>query len=85
MRKSGGGIIRHFSNIGYAFFLAQFFTWPLVQIINKVTNINNNILNIVISLIINYIVSVFLYEVVQRNGSILFEKYGNRIMKRLAK
>ena len=60
------------SGCSYAFFLAQFFTWPLLR---KLTIVNDkNILKIILSFVVCIMISIFIYEVV--------EKPSKKILKR---
>ncbi len=55
-------IIKYLSQISYCFFLAQFFVWPLIRIME----INNNVLKIVISVILCVIIAVVLNYFIEK-------------------
>jgi len=64
-------IIEYFCDISYAFFLAQFFTWKFM----KILNLSSNLVRIVISFLICFVIAVLLHE--------LIEKPLKKVLKRL--
>ena len=59
-------IVRYLSDLAYAFFLAQFFTWKLAKIIINMWGILNNILVIIITFIVCMIIAILLNAVFRR-------------------
>lgn len=63
-------IILYLSTISYAFFLAQFFVWPIM----KQININSNSLKIVISIVLCTTIAIGMHEVVERPSKTILTK-----------
>lgn len=60
-------VLPYLSKISYAFFLAQFFTWPLMhKIIDLVSD--DNLFKILVSFVITLIFSILLHEAVEVYG-----------------
>lgn len=59
-------IVRYLSELSYTFFLAQFFTWPIVNSIVDKFGITKNIIVILLCIVICTIISLLLHECVEK-------------------
>lgn len=69
-------LLLYASKLSYAFFLAQFFVWSPLQIIQKHVFKFDNIAIILISFVLNCIITIFLYEIIEK-------RFDNILKKRL--
>ena len=67
------GVINYMSKCSYAFFLAQFFTWPMVRKCTAVSD--RNIFKIILSFTICMGITILIYEII--------EKPSKKILKRI--
>lgn len=67
-------LLLYASKLSYAFFLAQFFVWSPLQIIQKHVFKFDNIAIILISFVLNCIISIILYEIVEKRLGNLVKK-----------
>ena len=67
---AGNRFVSYMSALSYAFFLAQFFVWPLsYQALNRWIGIDNNIVRIIVSFTICAGISMLLHECAERPSS----------------
>lgn len=59
-------IIRYASNVTYAFFLAQFFTWKPVEFITKYFQISSDWIKVILAFGLCVFISVFFYEIIEK-------------------
>lgn len=59
-------IIKYLSEISYSYFLAQFFTWPIVKLIIKKYQIYSNNQKILLCVIICLLIAILLHELVEK-------------------
>lgn len=62
-------ILTYLSNISYAFFLAQFFTWRTTILVLEYLNLDSNFLRISVSFGICMLTAVLLYEFIEKPTS----------------
>lgn len=63
-------LVSYSSALSYAFFLSQFFVWPLsYHIMNSWIGIDNNYMRIMVSFVICVNISIFLHECVEKPSS----------------
>ena len=55
-------IILYLSTISYSFFLAQFFVWPVMNILN----IQNNMIKIILCIALCTVISILLHECIEK-------------------
>lgn len=67
-------LIKHASNISYAFFLSQFFIWPVGVWFVEMTGFDYNWVRILFTFLLCILISVLLYEIVQNRVVGLFKK-----------
>lgn len=67
------GGVKYFSSISYAFFLAQFFTWPICREIFK-RILCGNFMHIIISIAVCTGFSILLHEIVEKPIKRLFSQ-----------
>ncbi len=58
--------INYFSSLSYSFFLAQFFTWDVTEILIDKLQMHNNISHIIISFSVCIIFAIVLHELIER-------------------
>lgn len=73
-RGKANRCLAYASNISYAFFLAQFFTWPPIKVLTRKQGNNNNAIKIVSSFLLCIMISVFFHEVIEKRGAAYIRK-----------
>lgn len=58
--------VRYLSDISYAFYLSQFFIWPIVQRAVQVTGLNTTVFKCALSLFIGILFSVLMHELIEK-------------------
>lgn len=60
------GMLNYLSSISYAFFLAQFFVWPIMRNVIEHTSIDNNIFKIVMCVVLCFGGAVIIHEIIEK-------------------
>lgn len=58
--------ISYFGKVSYAFFLSQFYVWPITRFLIRYAGWDNNLLRIFVSLTLCILISIMMYELIQR-------------------
>lgn len=70
-------VLQYFGKISYAFFLVQYFAWPIGKIAIRAFGYDSNLFRIFLTFSFCVLVSILLYEIVQRP----IEKLSKRIIQ----
>lgn len=70
-------VLQYFGKISYAFFLVQYFAWPIGKIVIRSSGYDSNLFRIFLTFSFCIIASILLYEIVQKP----IEKLSKRIIQ----
>lgn len=71
-------ILLYASNISYAFFLAQFFTWPTVKAVATKLGFDNNVFKAVTAFVLCVAIAVVFHEIVEKRGTAWIRKIADK-------